>query len=898
MKIQELSVEEAIASLHSDRSGLTPSEALRRLREYGPNRIEEVGRRSVLRQLLGHFTHFFASLLWCAAGLSFLAEWFSPGGGMLTLGYAIVGVVFVNGIFSYWQEYRAQRAFEALRDLLPPQAKAVRNGEARQLLAEELVPGDVIVIEQGDRIPADCRLIEAFAVRVDHANLTGESVPEARDANPSHEEQLEHGGNIVLAGAALVAGEAKALVFATGMHTEFGKIAHLTQTGGVQLSPLQKEISRLSRIVAVLAIGLGSSFFAIGQHLGIPFWDNFVFAIGIIVANVPEGLLPTVTLALALAAQRMAKRKALIRHLPAAETLGSATVICTDKTGTLTQNRMSVVRLCLGAEHIEIAADTLKNDGTLIERHRPFFLTAGLCHNLTEIKGGHATRYLGDPMEIALVEMAKNNRLDTAPYVRLDALPFDSKRLRVSIIYDTPQGRTLYCKGAPETVLPLCAYVDADGEPRPYTPDLRAKTAALLNAMADAGLRVLAFAYRSLPGECDREGHERELVFTGLAALEDPPRPEVPAAIRQCRAAGIKVIMVTGDHPHTATAIAREIGLVRSPKVRVITGDRLRRLTNSQIQLALDVEEILFARVSPDQKLRIVNILKRKGHIVAVTGDGVNDAPALKAAHIGIAMGMTGTDVAREAADMVLLDDNFASIVSAIEEGRAVFENIRNFLTYILTSNVPEIVPYLAFALFKVPLALTIIQILAVDLGTDLVPALGLGADAPEQDVMRKPPRARSDTLINPGLLARAYLFLGIIEACAAMAVFFFVLHAGGWTYGQTLAPASTLYMQATAACLSTIIVTQVFNVFLCRSRRESVFRIGLGGNRLILYGVAIEVVLILLVDYTPVGNAILGTASISGQAWLIALGFGITMWTLEETRKAIVRRVPLSGNR
>jgi sodium/potassium-transporting ATPase subunit alpha len=408
--------------------------------------------------------------------------------------------------------------------------------------------------------------------------------------------------------------------------------------------------------------------------------------------------------------------------------------------------------------------------------------------------------------------------------------------------------------------------------------------------MADRGLRVLAFAYRILSPTYALADAEQDLVVTALVGFEDPPRPEVSAAVRRCREAGIKIIMVTGDHPHTALAVAREIGLVQSATATLLTGDDLGRMSDTQIQLALDAPEIVCARVTADQKLRIVTALQRKRCIVAVTGDGVNDAPALRAADIGIAMGISGTDVAREAADLVLLDDNFASIVDAVEEGRAVFENIRKFLTYILTSNVPEIVPYLAFAFAPVPLALTVIQILAVDLGTDMVPALGLGAEPPDSGLMRRRPRARGDRLLTSGLLVRAYVFLGSLEAAAAMAAFFFVLIGGGWAWGRELTTTDVLYRQATTACLTAIVLMQIVNVHLCRNRRRSILSRPLFENRLITIGIVAEVLLILWIDYTPLGNAIFGTGPIGYEVWLVVLPFALAMLALEEARKAVVR--------
>ncbi len=896
MKIYQLSPEEAIASLNSHQDGLGHAEAARRLSEFGLNRVEQAPQERLALRFLKEFTHFFALILWLAAALAFAAEWNDPGKGMVLLGGAIIGVILINGVFSFWQEYRAEQTLTALRRLLPQQVKVWREGALVQLLAEQLVPGDIVSLEQGDNIPADCRLIEAFSVRVNNATVTGESLPQARGTAPSDAEDLLQAANVLFAGTALAAGEARAVVFATGMHTEFGKIAHLTQTGGEVVSPLRKEIAHLSRVLALLAVAIGIAFFIIGQFIGIGFWENFIFAIGIIVAMVPEGLLPTMTLALAMATQRMSKRNALIRHLPSVETLGSTTVICTDKTGTLTQNRMSVKQVLLGATLHALDHEPLPAE--LVQRYQPFFQAARLCHSLKETDNNGAEAFFGDPMEVALVNMARAAWPSCPVAPKINELPFEAERMRVSTVHALPEGAVLYCKGAPEAVLPLCSRRALEGELQGFDHAARAGVIEAQNAMTHRGLRVLAIAYRLLaPGE-EAAPRETDLIFVGLVGLEDPPRPEVPEAVRKCHEAGIKIIMVTGDHPHTATAIAKEIGLARSNHPRVITGDKLRRLTATQLQLALDAEEIIFARVSADQKMHIVEALKKKGHVVAVTGDGVNDAPALKSAHIGIAMGVAGTDVAKEAADMVLLDDNFASIVSAIEEGRAVFDNIRKFLTYILTSNIPELVPYLAFALFKIPLPLTIIQILAVDLGTDMLPALGLGAEKPDPRVMQRPPRPRHERLLDGPTLTRAYLFLGVIEAIAAMAAFFFVLRAGGWQYGESLPHGDPLYLQATAACLSAIIVMQIVNVFLCLSDRDSLFARGRLGNKLILWGIAAEVTLILLIDYTPVGNLIFGTAPLAAAVWLFVIPFALGMLALEELRKWLAARSRLRASR
>jgi calcium-translocating P-type ATPase len=894
--IQSLTVEQSLASLRTPPAGLTASEARRRLAEFGPNRVEEVGRESLLLRFAREFTHFFAIILWLGAALAFLAEYFDPGQGMARLGIAILGVILINGVFSFWQEYKAERAIDALRQLLPQQVRVLRDGEIEERLATDLLPGDIVLLEEGNFVPADCRVIEAFGLRVNTATITGESQPKLRSADPLPEVSPLFARNIVLAGTSVVSGQARALVYATGMRTEFGKIAHLTQTAGKGASPLQLEIVRLSRIVAMLATGIGFTFFLVGQALGLPFWENLLFTIGIIVANVPEGLLPTVTLSLAMATQRMAKRNALVRHLPAVETLGSTTVILSDKTGTLTQNRMSVRRVWLGGGYF--APDDIAAPTRLTVDYRDFFVNAALCHNLKAVRnhGDHA--WLGDPMEVALAGMGQLAAGPLDDYPRIDEIPFDTDRKRMSVLVETPQGRVLYCKGALETVLSVCDFVQLDAGIAPL--DLAAKTRLLAaqDEMAGVGLRVLAFAHGEIGAGLPGNGlpdEESGLILSGLVGLDDPPRPEVPEAMARCAEAGIRVIMVTGDHPHTAQAIAREIGLVKFDHTVVITGDDLGRMSLAQLQLALDSPEILFARVGAVQKMQIVEALQKKGEVVAVTGDGVNDAPALKAADIGIAMGVSGTDVAKEAADMILLDDNFASIVAAIEEGRAVFDNLRKFLTYILSSNIPELVPYLAFVLFRIPLPLTIIQILAVDLGTDMLPALALGAEKPDPDVMRRPPRARDQRLLSWNLLARAYLFLGMLQASAAMVVFYFFLHAAGWEYGEALAKTAPLYLQATTACLTTIVMTQVINIFLCRHPLKSALSFSLFSNPLILISIAVELGLLLCIVYTPAGNWLFGTAPIGVEVWLFGAALGVLMGIAEEARKAWLRR-SLSG--
>lgn len=887
-RIHTVTPAEALRQLGSDPGGLSSAEALRRLQKFGPNSIPAPKRRPALFRIVREFFRFFSVILWVAAALAFAADWADPGEGMAQVGYSLVVVIVISGVFSFWQEHRLEKMLSALQKLLPPHITTLRDGTVHKLPAHQLVIGDVVLLEQGDSLPADCRLLEAYGVKVNTATVTGESIPKPRDADPSRQEDVTASSNVVLAGTSVVAGQGKAVVYATGARTEFGRIAGVAQTVRAGESPLRKELAHLSRFIAVLAIAIGVAFFAVAALIQVPVWKALIFSIGIIVALVPEGLLPTLTLALVLASQRMAKCNVLIRNLVSVETLGSATVICTDKTGTLTANRMHVAELLVAGRHY-VAADR-EATGALAIRHAQFFACAGRCHDVKESRTERGVIWLGDPMEVALIEMQRDLVGPLPASKRLDELPFDPGRMRQAVVHATPDGPVLYCKGAPEAVLPLCTRLAVeDGTDR-----LAEKTRALIvrryEEMAEQGLRVVALASKRLGPDWSRACFDRDLVLEGLVGLQDPPRPEVPQAIRRCHEAGIKVIMVTGDHPRTAAAIAKQIGLARSQRPEVITSQRLRTFSSADLRLTLELPDVIFARVTPDDKMRIVEALKSGGHVVAVTGDGVNDAPALKSAHIGIAMGVGGTEVARQAADMVLLDGNFASIVDAVEEGRAVFQNIRKFLTYVLVHNVAELLPYLAFVLFKIPLALTPIQILSIDMGTDSLTALGLGAERPHDQAMRLPPRPKSERLLNLPLALRAYLFLGVIEASAGMAAFFYVLLGGGWTYGEYLRWDNPLYQRATTACLSAIIVAQVVNVFVCRSSVLSVFSITPFSNSLIIYGVALELFLLLAYNYAPWAHHLLGTAPVLGEIWLVLVALGAAMLILEEGRKWLVR--------
>lgn len=882
MRINEIPVEGVLRSLVTTENGLSDHEADRRLREFGQNEISEIRKTPLWRSLIGQFTHFLAVLLWIGAGLAFVSEWLRPGEGMMRLGVAIVCVIFINAIFTFIQEYKAEKSIEKLRQMLPFRVKVMRAAEIKELSAAEIVPGDLIIIGEGDKVPADARIIQSSYISVNNAPLTGESQPVSLTSNP-HEGELIESNNIAFAGTTVLSGSARAVVFATGMRTEFGRIAHLTAGAEPELSPLQKEIVNITRIIAVIAVSIGVIFFAIGHFIGIGFWENFIFAVGIIVANVPEGLLPTVTLSLAMGSQRMAKKNALIKTLTAVETLGSVTVICTDKTGTLTQNKMKVKTLWQDNEFYN-------DDNIDAVKHRALLNVARCCNNASIING----QYKGDPTETALLKSAID-AIGEPDCIRITEMPFDSDRKRMTVMVRQSGATYVFTKGAVEGILPLCSAMNNKGEVSAMTDRSRAEITDAFNDMMDNGLRVLGFAFRQIDNaqSMPPDELERDLEFAGLIGLEDPPRPEVKAAVQKCRDAGIRVIMITGDAGRVALSIAKEIGLARSgSRLRIMDGAELNSITDVELWSGLSHFDLIFARMTPKHKNRIVRVLKENGERVAVTGDGVNDAPALKHADIGIAMGLTGTDVAKESADMILLDDNFATIVSAIEEGRAVFENIRKFICYIFSSNIPEVVPYLAYVIFRVPLPLTIMQILAVDLGTDMLPAIALGAEKPTKDLMKRPPRPRGERLLNKKLLFMSYLYLGPIEAAAGLFGFFYVLNAGGWAWSESISQGDRLYMQATTVCLTAIIVTQVANVFVCRSLTQNSLRIGLFTNKLILAGIAVEITLQLLIVYTPFGNSIFNTRPLDAWMWLMLVPFAALLLIAGESLKFVYRKM------
>lgn len=923
-EIRSAHAADVYALLDSQATGLTDEQAASRLAQFGPNMLREIRGKPLWLKFLLNFTHVMALLLWAGGIVGFIA-------GLPELGVAIWAVNLINGLFSFWQEFRAERATDALRRMLPQQVRVIRDGNEQKVPAENLTPGDVILFEEGDRISADARIIKASELRIDQSTLTGESVPvrKLESAVPAADLSPAEVPNLIFAGTNVAAGTGRAVVYATGMNTEFGKIARLTQTMGEAPSPLQRELEVVTRRVTYIAVGVGVAFFFLAVLIaGMELTEGFIFTLGMIVAFVPEGLLPTVTLSLAMGVQRMAKRNALIKKLSSVETLGCTSVICTDKTGTLTQNAMTVHDLWVAGERLKVTGKGLEPEGEvqrgnsalsgpLLADVRLMLTAAGLANNARVVPpDAEHPRWtvIGDPTEAALLVAAPKAGVDLAEAAneqpRVRELPFDSRRKRMCTVHQVRDAQTrrfgyeAFVKGAPNEVLALATRLHVGGEDVPLTTELRDQVAQVNDDYARAGLRVLAIARRSLPVDGGRpaslaatftpETVETDLTLLGLMAMMDPPRPEVTDAVQRCQTAGIRVVMITGDYGLTAESIARRVGIVHSEKPRIITGAELDKLTDAELRDAL-TEEVIFARVAPEHKLKVVTALQEMGHVVAVTGDGVNDAPALKKADIGVAMGITGTDVAKEAAEVILTDDNFASIVNAVEEGRGVYANIKKFATYVFTSNAPEAVPFVVFAFSggAIPLALNIMQVLAIDLGTDLVPALGLGVEPPEPGIMRLPPRKLSDHLVTGGMLARAYLILGPVQGLAAMAAFFFMFWANGYPAGQfvNLPDSGPLYLSATAMALAAVVATQIGNVFTQRTERTSIFKVPLFSNRLIWIGVLTELILAAIIIYTPIGQAIFDTNSFPLSYWLFLFAWTPSLIVVDEIRKWVVRR-------
>ncbi|MEM2902167.1 MAG: HAD-IC family P-type ATPase [Candidatus Bathyarchaeia archaeon] len=895
---------EIFRELETNEKGLTSAEAEKRLQKYGPNELEEEKPITKLALLAAQLRSPLIAVLVIAASISLLL------GKMIDM-IVVVAVIVFNTSIGFFQEYKAEAALRALKSMAAPEAEVIRDCPEEgaciemRIKTREIVPGDIILLDSGDKIPADARILEAVNLEIDESMLTGESTPVRKVAETLAEDlPVAERINMAFAGTIVTRGRGKAVVVETGMETEMGKIAKLIKETEKAEIPIKRRITDLTKKLGLLALFASSLTLALGLLRGFEFYEVFLFALASAVSAIPEGLPAVMTITLAVGVNRMAKRNAIIRKLQAVDTLGSATVICTDKTGTLTTNQMTVKKILVNNRMVEVTGAGFTPVGQFIvegnpvdalkdESLRQFLAAATLCTDARlrrrEVKEGYRWEIAGDPTEGALVVAAEKARLHKdeleEKLPRIDEIPFDPKQ-RYMATFHIGESKKLkaYVKGAPETIIRMCHKILEDGKIENLVQREKEKILTISTQMASEGLRVLAIAFQEIEKDklvnfkAGMQTHRAKLVFVGLAGITDPPRPEAKSAVQLCKRAGIKVVMITGDHKLTAEAIAKEIGIYKIGS-QILTGSDIDNFSDDQLDAVVD-ETSVFARMSPTHKHRVVESFRRRGHIVAVTGDGVNDAPALKAAEIGIAMGVSGTDVTKETADMVLADDNFASIVNAVEEGRVMFENVRKVVKYLITTNVGEILTLLTALtlLSNAPLIFTPVQILWVNLVTDGLLDVTLALEPKEEDVMDQPPRKAEEKVINRDIMLST-IYVAAIMATGTLWVFIKEWNGGSIVRAQTLG-------------FTTMAMFQVYNSLNCRSRNKSIFKLGLFTNKYLLGAIAASVMLQISATIFPFFQTALGTIRLSVGDWLTIATVSSLVFVGDELRKFVRSRI------
>ena len=906
-KAASMSIEKVFDDLKTSENGLSSEEAKLRLKKYGYNKLTEKRQIPLIHKFMEHLKDLFGILLLVAAVLSYISSPTNP-----ELALIILGVVFVNIFVSIFQESRAEKAMETLKSWMPEYAKVFRDGEVKKILVSEIVPGDVIFLEEGDRVPADARLIETFDLWTNNVPLTGESEPQPRDAETIKvvEKAYLYSPNLVFMSTSVAKGRGKAVVYASGMGTQFGRIASLTQTIREDVSPLQKEIASMAKYDFIIAICVGVVFLFISYLITNSLASSIFFMIGVMVCCVPEGLQVTVSSALAINVLKMVKQNVVVKRLSAVQTLGSVTVICTDKTGTITKGEMTVNKFWVKDKVVEVSGlgympvgDFTINDVPLrvgdAKSLDKLLEVAALC-NVAKVEPpsdrNRNWSVIGDPTDgallVAALKYGQNIEELISEKPNIDILPFSFERKRMSTIHQTKDGVVIYTKGAPRNVLDLCTKLFVDGKIESLSPENLLWIETRIHEFAKEGLRVIAGAFKEVAKSEYKKGEdiETDLVFVGLAAMRDPPRKEVKDAVSEAKLAGIRTVIITGDYGPTAQVVAQEVGIVEKEFSQVIRGVDLEDLGDQVIVDEVRKGNVIFARVSPEQKLRIVSVLKKNGEVVAVTGDGANDAPSLKEADIGVAMGASGTDVAREAADIVLLNDSFASIVKAVESGRAIYENIRKFIVYVFSHNWAELIPYVLYAVLAIPLPLLVVQVLAIDLAIDVIPSLALSREPPEVGIMQEPPRSSKERLFTGKVFGRSF-FIGLIIAVGAMIGCLGAWTAGGWEFGQSLATDSQVYIKGVTMTFAGIVVAQAGNVLVCRTSKQSILRTSLAKNKWIVVGIISQLSILALLVYVPLMQQIFGTTALGFADWLYLLLLAAFVIFAEELRKFFSRR-------
>jgi len=921
---------ELFEEFKTSKDGISQKEAEFRLKKYGANELKAKKKTPWWIYFLTEFTDLMVLILIFAAIIAGVV-----GEGRDAI--VILFIVFLNAIIGFVQKFKAEKAIDALKKLVAPTAKVIRDGKEMQIDAKTIVAGDILVLMEGDRIPADARIIEGNELETQEAPLTGESTPVPKHLSGEN-------SNMVYMGTDVSHGSGKAIVVYTGMDTKFGHIAHLTTTTKKDKSPLQKELFRIGMFVGKITLIISAVLIAVGYFIqGQKFVDTFLFAVSVAVAAVPEGLPATVTIALALGVQRLARKKAIVRQLASVETLGSTTHICTDKTGTLTKNEMTVKEIYVDQYKAKISGAGYKPWGSLLIKSKdkrsyiigdfdsreedfkqrsatlkklkkdvaPLYdalnmisAISVLCNNakLESERVSHENIYnvIGDPTEGALLTMTRKIGFDfdhfEDTYEKKYELAFDSTRKRMSVIEKEKSTGDYYMftKGAPDEVLSVCSHILMDGRVIKLDNKMRERIKNQNENMAKRALRVIGFAFKQVDRKqkYHNEMDEDNLVFVGLTGMIDPPRPDVKKAIAMAKRAGIKVYVVTGDHGLTAEAIAKRIGLISDEdKHQIVTGERIKKMSVADLQKLFKEDEhgIIFARTAPEDKLKIVSALKKSGHIVAVTGDGVNDAPALKRADIGIAMGITGTDVSKEASNMVLADDSFSTIINAIREGRTIYDNLKKFVFYIFSCNTGELITVFSAIILNLPAPLTAILILGVDIGTDVLPALALGIDPPEKGIMDRAPRDPKQKIMDKAFVAR-FLYIGIFIGVLTVSAYFWTLVVHGWHWGESLDPDSYLYLNASTLTFALLVLIQMVNAYNSRSSSQSVISLGIFSNLYLLGAVFISIGIVYLLVEVPFFQSWMHTTSLEWYEWIIVIGASFSILVVEELRKLVVR--------
>lgn len=896
-QIYNLTSDEVLEKFNSSFSGISEEEVRLRRKKHGLNLIKSSDKFKWLKILGSQFND---ALIWILLVAALLAFLFGEQRDVVI----ILIIVSVNGAIGFFQEFKAEKIIDKIKKLSSDRAIVIRDGEKKEVDSKFIVPGDIVFVSSGDNIAADGYILESFNLKINSFVFTGESTPKLKKSGTIDEKNVPVSDmeNMLFSGESVAVGEATFLVTGTGRNTELGKIAALTTQVKDLPTPLQNKIRTLGRTITALSVFIGVAVIVAGQYYHMSLYKNFLFALALAVSVVPEGLPAAISVALSLGMKNLLKKNVLAKRLSAVETLGSVGIICTDKTGTITRNELMVTRIYLGGKEYEVDGEGYSPRGKFYFEDEPIdakdvngmetlFSVGILCNSANLLEEGGKYSIVGDPTEGALIVAGKKYFGNSEEYEigkeKIWENPFESERMRMSVVFGSEKGKISYVKGSPDVLLDLCDEIEIDGRIEKISEEQKIKIRNSYNKMSGEALRVLAFAYRNMDGVSEEDypkESEQKLVWVGMMGMIDPPRAGVSEAISRCSKMGIKVMMITGDYEITAEAIAKKAGIIQEgEKYEVISGKKLMAMGDEEIYAKARKEKIIFARIAPEQKLRIAGVLKSKGEVVAMTGDGVNDAPALKKADIGVAMGIMGTDVSKEASDMILLDDNFSSIVNGVTEGRTIFQNLKKFVHYVLTSNASELFTVVIGVIMQIPSPVSAIQILAVDLGTDIFPSFSLSMEPTEPGTSKK---KKGEDVINLKGFGRI-AYIGIIMAVSAVVAFLLSMMRGGWNFGREMVEGSALYIKSTSAAYAVLSMSQMANLLEARSESLSVFKLGFFKNKFAILSIFISLGILLCFMYVPFCQKYLGMVPIEWQDWIVVAISFLAVFLFEEARKS-----------